>query len=703
MLRDRDGEVARIAWPDPPGISAAILRWIDRRGTPAPALIVEPSGHSGAVLALLSELAVAARADVVLGVPPEPAPRGWSTPADPRPRYFLPVDDGEAFSDFEHHYWNPDWKFGPPPPDPPPPAPRAPPGPRRRPRPRARPARSPGRAVDLALRAATGRGAPTAVVSPNTSLVAGKRYGVCVRIGARLRGSLFRTPPPAIDPLLPPPVAGKVRRLEVTLFTLDFTAISPSVQALLLPAAGPSDPILFELRAPARAGQARFRVVVSFRDHMLQAFVVTAKIGRRTQRSRARAVDAALECATTEHFTNLEALKPRGATAIINDDPTGRHSITIKRGTTLGTFTFTEDQTRKAVSQARQVLEEAAKSGQFDDVPRRGTPAYVEREASYRAVIRKLAVLGASVKSALFKSGDEAGSAMIAELSGPASEVLQLVHVARALVLPWAILYDGWLPRDRKTVDVPVCIGEGADGAPCGHTSADKIICVRGFWGLRHDLELLTGRAVATDAVATWQVPSGRAALGIMQGKSLTGVQYLPACYEQLLARPEVKIWKDDVYALLAAATRPAIFVAIGHFSVAMEEGVPVHAIDLEPEPLTDTGLSDEVERPGGVWEFPHSIVVLLACSSAVPAADALTGMIDAFASARAGAIIGTECTVFPRFSARVASAIYEQLVANRGKLAASLRALRWELAREASPLGFALTAYGNADLGRAG
>lgn len=537
-------------------------------------------------------------------------------------------------------------------------------------------------------------------VRHTTRLAAGRAYQLRVQIGPLRDDSLIEVAPPSIDGLVPARPDGNT--LEVAVFGLDFAVTSKhAVRALWLPATGASQVLEFNLTAPAKAGPARLRVMVSHADHLLQSFVVSAEIAHGEERAPARTVIAKLEHSATRRFDNLAALRPRAATAVINDDPSGDHSITLKRGDATCTFAFTDAQVRAAAERVRALLEQAVHAPAFEEPPPlRTSDAFGARVAAYKEQIRTLAVYGKQLYLALSSKTNAAGRELLRELAKLPDQRLQLVHVTRSLVIPWATIYDGWLPRDLKVAGLDVCLGPPEGGPPCGHDGTEQLICVTRFWGMRHYLELQLGDPRKVDAITTFQAPPDRRQLRILQGKRLRDEHFLPDDYTKLLAQPDVA-WNGDVYDLLAAAKRPAVFVAMGHFSI--EEPAPgshVHTIDLVPETLTDTGVSQLVIEEGD-WKDPHSIVLLMACSSAVAASDALIGMIDAFASAGAAAIIGTESTVYPRLSARAACLLYQQLVDGNGKLAEAMRALRWTLARDATPLAFTFTAYGNADLAR--
>jgi hypothetical protein len=277
--------------------------------------------------------------------------------------------------------------------------------------------------------------------------------------------------------------------------------------------------------------------------------------------------------------------------------------------------------------------------------------------------------------------------------------VIQLVHATPSLMLPWATVYDGLVPDDLDTSKLPVCHGFVA-GAPCTHDGMDpSLLCVRRFWGLRHIVEIVGATGKEKDTVTRLAIEPARPLIRWLHGASVQAVPYMPADYESLLYQPGLPVWDLDVYDLLREERRPTIVIAMGHFE--QKSPIPsaaVHSIDLVPRALTDVGVAQQ-SGVFGEWLKPQSLVLLMACSSAVDPSTALTTMIEAFAGAGAGAIVGTESVIYPRISARAACAIYRGLREDAGSLSKAMRGLRWELIGAANPLAFTFTAYGNADL----
>lgn len=538
------------------------------------------------------------------------------------------------------------------------------------------PPRKAERSVDLAL-----RGTDHAAVPRDRTLAAGGRYHLALQIGGALDGSIFAERPPSIDGTLPASRDGHA--LEVTVFGMDFIVHGAATQALWLPPADPSLPVSFAIEAPARPGPARLRVVVTHRDHALQSFLVDATVAA-TEEARDGALIATLEHAATGTFANVGALAPRAVT-LVQGDAAPLTSISGKAGAARGGFELRDEVVDAAAARVRAILEEAARAAGApfgEPPPARDTPARTARVQRFEETIRALAIAGAQLFDGLLVAATDDGQDLLRGLLAQDDATVQIVQGASP-VLPWAAVYDGAHgPELDELRGWPVCAGDGCDHGP----DTLGTICVRRFWGVRHVIELVSARKVAADAALAVGAPDDRA-LRIVEGKSLADATFLHDAYVALRDAPGVR-WQRDVYEVLADAQRPGVLIALGHFAK--------EAIDTVPRPLTSAGVASKLRD--GRWRTPASIVLLLACESAAPPLDVIAPLARSFAAIGAGAVIGTETTVFHRFSSRVAASLYGRLHAGE-PLGRALRAVRRELIADASPLGFALTAFGNADL----
>jgi hypothetical protein len=97
-------------------------------------------------------------------------------------------------------------------------------------------------------------------------------------------------------------------------------------------------------------------------------------------------------------------------------------------------------------------------------------------------------------------------------------------------------------------------------------------------------------------------------------------------------------------------------------------------------------------------WDEPHPVVLLAACESGGADLATLTSFINAFANARAAAVIGTETTLFEGLAIRFTKEMTRALL-NHLPLGEAVLQFRRGLIDEYNPLGFVFTAYGDADL----
>ncbi len=562
------------------------------------------------------------------------------------------------------------------------------------------------RAVDIALeRTAPVTGdverdprAPRRVLR-NSALRAGGRYVICVQIGASFMGSLFATRPPPIDVLLPPCPEG--HRLDVAVFGLDFDLESPAVVPMHLPAEGPSDVVTFRVRAPRRTEpeSGRLRLVISYLDQILQSYVITARVADE-ERKTPEGITIQLEHCATKSFKNLGRFSARSACTIVNDDPVGgAHSLTFKRGGRTATFRFTEASIQKAAEELRSILAQTVGSGAptFPEPPPTNPLLLATRTQNFEEVVRNLARRGMELHGALFAETNKGGRELLRDLRRTHDQTIQIVQTSASLNLPWNGVYDGWAPDNLAALDKvsAVCNGFDAQGARCGHdTNSTGVVCCRGFWGLRHRLEVLIGQDQTRDVIQDVKGFSSR--LRVALGASTRGENKKVPFYQSANQTGVLILPKTDVHDLLwLAPERPGVLVALGHCELSSDK--VTYRIDLDPE-LTDRGILNR-NILNGEWDDPHTVVVLMACQSATTLLDTLLGMTKAFLSAGAGALLGAETNVFLEQAEHVAERICARLVDERMPLGEAMQQIRWDLVRGRNPLALTFVAFGSADL----
>lgn len=533
-------------------------------------------------------------------------------------------------------------------------------------------------------------------LNKDTCLRPGARYRLRVIIGDPLPGSLMVTPPPPTDPLLPPPT-GVGHELHVMVHGEDFTLEGASVARLLLADQGASAPVDFLVRAPERVGAARLYVAIAHRGNVLQSFVLNTSIDTAESALTAEPrLFAQLLFSSTERFSNLAELRDRALSIGVGEPRPGATTpLRLAGPTSCGALHLAEPLPAQQIAAYRRILEEATfeegKEPRFLASPSVKNP----QRPGAEEVLRKLAILGSSLYRSFYLQADTVRSTLD-ELTQAENRTIQIIRQSAAQTLPWAALYDFPAPEEVMGRPAPVCLGD----ARCGCPSPDRW-CARGFWGVRHHVEELIGTGALEDAVLTVERRE-TAPIGLALGTHDRSALGLLVKVNQLVA-PASALELDldkDLLETLWRPDRPAILVVLGPMAVADAEGEPPGPrIVLRPGQrwLQDKAVVDFC-RSRGRWAQPRSLVMVLASTADAAPPATVTDLMLAFHSAGAGAVIGTECAVFPGLLSRFAAEVTGALL--RGEsLGAALTGFRRLLLREHNPLGFVFTAIGSADL----
>jgi hypothetical protein len=529
-------------------------------------------------------------------------------------------------------------------------------------------------------------------VDPSRSLVAGGRYELDVQIGAAWQASLVVGEPPAIDLLLPDDRRG--HDLHVSVFGEKVRIEGPATRVLRLPPAGPSEVISFAVVMPVAEGPVHLRVSVYYRQNLLQTFRLDGLVAAAEQVHAEPILVAELDHSATHDWGNLDELGRRALSLTLNTDGRDGHQLYIKGLKVAATVRVDVDREDNLMKDIRQVLTES-----------------VEKTRSPQSTVWALAELGRSLFGAVFSEVDDAAAEALRTVSRSTDETLQVVRANTDRAVGWPLVYDWLLPDVMFGGPEPeVCFGRGMNGGPCGHSAADGVVCVLGFWGLRHRLEELLADPVREDMPIDVAVrnPNVLVALGVdddatkslagrLSSAGTAGVHVLGP-QDSLLA----DLWKPD---------RPGIVIVLGHHETRDLVGEPQGArIELLTADrwLRGGKLIDQAQQQGR-WRPPHSVVLLLSCRSAAAAPTEMTTFLKALQGARAGAVIGTECDVFSDVAVEFATALLTSMFVDgtgpgsRGRSASFAEAVR--RARQSivvdrrDPVGFAFDAFGPADL----
>ncbi|MDP2315510.1 MAG: hypothetical protein Q8P41_21610 [Pseudomonadota bacterium] len=531
---------------------------------------------------------------------------------------------------------------------------------------------------------AVGRTADAAAfVQPTDTLRRGARYELRLQIGAPAAGTLLTGDLPTLDALLPSLPEGERHTLDVVVHAQDFALASPPIQSITLGASGASEIARFVIVAPL-APRARLRVSVYRADALLQSFRVDARThpDERVVK-KGRAVSARLDYSRVPGFVS-PAVPPRFACVSVNDAADGAHNVMVKSGADVGDARLSLAQAEAALAAFRDTVTTLTR----DPSGPRYTVGVAPTLKRFATDLYGLAMQGWELGHALFDA-NPAGQLFLAAMRDRADLTVQFVRLSPRLGLPWSTIYDWDLPESAPT---DICTG-GTDAAPCGHTATDGVVCVRGFWGIRHRLEELvdTGLPWGTTVGPGPRLVAVDATKG---GWGALDAANLPGGFS--LVPPNAMLVDT-----LDGAPRPSVLAILGHHAVHTQgpKDLSFPRIEVGPDQrrLTRTALLKRCHTLPKWEDGARPLVLLMACETAVPL-DPYPDFLAPLLTKGAIGVVATESVVYPDLVGFATRRLIERL-AGGASLVDALRALRLELLQARNPLGFVFTAIGSADL----
>jgi hypothetical protein len=522
-------------------------------------------------------------------------------------------------------------------------------------------------------------------LSKTTSLQAGASYVLDLRIGRRSSHSLVEGPQPAVDDDLPPPVADGWD-LELVVWPGAFGVLGPSRLAWHLPRTGPSDLLEVALVAPVDPAVHTLRYAIFHLGNLVQSYLFTARMNTTETLSPDPAVTARLDYSGTSGWTEIGRLTPRRVSLVLNHTGRGAHRAYAHLDEVDLEWDIADDMQAEVVAPLRAILAEHA---------RLAAPKAAEREAA----LRSLADAGAAAFRGLFdaegraRRGAEevewhAGRDALRALGLTADETIQVARADPHRAIPWSLLYDWLLPDDITRAEV--CWG-GALGAPCAHGPNDRVICARGFWGVRHRIEELVDRGRAHPR----HLPTGDPRLTLALGIRNSHVEGLQTDLVGLLKTRVLAATDGLLDHLWAATGRSAVVGVVGHF----DENARAIECGTAEVRLTAKAVTDRAYAAGD-WTPPSPLVMLLACESGAVTAEDVTSHLRALLAAGAAGLVVTESVVRTSHVRAFASAFINDVFGTAATVGAAMQAVRLRLLAEQQLLPvLSFTAYGSADL----
>jgi hypothetical protein len=513
----------------------------------------------------------------------------------------------------------------------------------------------------------------------DTALAPDTDYRIAVRVGPPERGWTADTGTafPRLDGAGP-------HRLTVVL-TIPGILAEPAVDAIVLPARGPSTTCSFHVHVPPGCERLWGRIIVLHGNRVLQTATLDVRIGAAGQ-----TLDAEPEAAVRLRLDDLDSRRAFDAALLVNHDEAGTPGLTTVAGDRAAVVLPVDFS--RAVSGVRDILEDA--------VLEPSGFAGLDDDASV-SLLRALANHGSELHRVFMAS---AGAQSVVD-----GDRLQLVALRQGADFPLEFVYERAAPSphaslcpasgDRLTV--------GSCGVGCAAPDDSEVVCPLAFWGLSksieripykqqigdHDLEVraeptrdhsrLSAPGAVLYAASSRVADDDVKALGRALEREMEGSARQVTSWEQWCKRVETE--------------HTAMLVLLPHTLIHPEFRLPAMEIS-DDAPLAHTNVGKAHVCPTGAH---RPLVILLGCNTAaspVPIHD----FPSKFQSGGAAIVLGTVTEVLGRHAAPVAATIVAELArrarAGEAYITDVVRDVRRALLAEGSPFGMTLVAYGDGE-----
>lgn len=474
------------------------------------------------------------------------------------------------------------------------------------------------------------------------------------------------------------------------------------------------DSIEFRVRTPKEPATAQLRLLIYYHNHLVQSFLLTADIrGYETSDASGGFWEPKREFSSIDDLRSgsVKQLQPRLVSLALNSGRTGTHQLFLKGEGVEGDVPLDPGTFDEAVAEMRKELDKATRDPQDKNKSRIYTPVTTGQplSPSVQDTIRSLSQRGLALYNALFDRisvdpdpESELGklrSALVA-IQGKSDQRVQVARLDFNYVFPWAALYDYDIPTDKARA--PVCLGYSSDGGECGHKCDCDVYCVRGFWGVRHQIEECLDHLSPGFPIAQ---PPGVAPVRILADRTMRSSTDLETNLKSDLGPNKIEygpvneteivelLWKEPPY-------RPAVLIVLGHMQEA-DERILLKDANQNPTVgfFSRPTLAKRNRKSKVAWGQPRPIVLLMACESGATSIKTVNNFVTALNTAGASAIVGTESIIDSNFAADCARDITTALLKNNKSLGEAITEFRRKSLQKGLPLAFVFNAIGNVDL----
>lgn len=517
---------------------------------------------------------------------------------------------------------------------------------------------------------------PFIVPDAGLGLVADGLYDLLVGIGARSRYSLVEGSQSPIDALVPPNPAGHL--LHITLFPGDLECLGPLTHEVFLSTGSFVEPVRFPIRVPSALESVSCRVGIYYQHNLLQSFLLTSGVADDERQTTPR-LSIEQDFATTTTWNDLADLGPRRMSIVVNDAGETHRMYVSGEQETAADWALNPDVQAEVAAPLRNIL----------------TTAIADNAPPAAESLRRLAKAGEKLANRLDErvGPDREAKRVFRQLGNESDQIIQIVRADAHQAIPWTMLYDWVVP---SSADVPVCWGCDRDGGACGHQNGDEVICVRGFWGVRHKIEELV-RSVG-DQQRTLPIERHGLTIDLAEGVTNSYITQLRTNLDQHATVIPLAAGSTLMSALWKPGRAPVCAV-VGHMT--NEGKVLSGAADDPIDADTITGHArrhDDLAPPG-------PLLMLLVCESGAVTPKFVSSVALSLTQAGAAGLVCTETVVRSSHLRDFATVLVRSLGQSAGNdadpfpLASALQRARTAVIETETVAGLAFIAFGPANL----
>ncbi|MBX7554409.1 hypothetical protein K1Y78_42365 [Streptomyces sp. tea 10] len=462
------------------------------------------------------------------------------------------------------------------------------------------------------------------------------------------------------------------------------------------------------LRTPETAGSAQARLSIWCQTNLVQSLLIVADIAPHGEHGDHVAT---VDYSFTAALTDLNQMHRRGLSIVTNEQSDGTHSLVFNGGTGNVAFTLAEAALSGEMNAVRQLLLTMHVEGSGKKRRNRLNSRNGKSRSDFLEDLRRLALHGWRLWVSLYGQRRE----ILLNVTGQPSTTIQVARVpTTTFVFPWAAVYDIPLDTHPTAALKPCPVVESWDDSnlmiadyplQCPEQSAHShknTLCPFGFWGIRHVIENPPATQNPSRQIGTGQGLRAVLAHSIDLDRTLTERHF-----------NEVKQTLPD-FALTSAASLDETCTALTDRDIQVIEfychgkGDPArhwlevgHGEQIDPEQITTWSVVDWAPPtgPDGHWEETSPLVLLNGCHTAELTPQSPVNFVDAFASAHASGVVGTEITLHQSLAGEAAELLLRHFTGGQVGMGETVRRMRHDLLAKGNLLGLAYTAYCSSEL----